>query len=206
MRTRRRQGFTLIEVVVSLGIMTVSGVAVIALQQQITRANTHARQLAIATQIAQNWIERLKFDALRWNVAGDAHDLNQTTYLQAIGDPGEPSGFTPIPFQRPTDAGGVSRMISPAFNYYGDDLDMSAGDPEGLFYCASHRLNWIYDNRRVIRADVRVWWAREGETVIQNDYPRCADDDTALNPGSPPGRNFNRYHVVYLSTVLRAAP
>jgi prepilin-type N-terminal cleavage/methylation domain-containing protein len=204
MRTRRRQGFTLIEVMVSLGIMTIAGMAIVALQQQVTRGNVHARQITIATQIAQTWIERLKLDALRWNVAGPANDLGNTTYLAAMPATGNRVGFTTIPFVTQTnDAGGV-RWMSPAFDYYGDELNMAAGDPPNLFFCASHRLNWVFNNQRVIRADVRVWWAKEGESRIQVDYPRCVDNDIALNPGSPPGANFDRYHVVYLSTVLRA--
>jgi prepilin-type N-terminal cleavage/methylation domain-containing protein len=206
MRTRRRRGFTLIEVMVSLGIMTIAGMAVVALQQQITRGNVHARQITIATQIAQTWIERLKLDALRWNTADPATDLNQTLYLSAMPAVGTRAGFTTIPFLTPTNTAGIARMLSSAFDYYGDDLSMAAGDPPNLFYCASHRLNWVYANQRLIRADVRVWWAKEGEAQIRVDYPRCADDDVSLNPGTPNGRHYDRYHVVYLSTVLRGAP
>ena len=200
MRSRRKQsGFTLIEVMVSLGIMVIAGMAIIGLQQQITRANTHARQITTATQIAQNWIERLKLDAIGWTAIGN---LTGTTYLRDIPAPGTVNGFTPIPIQTPTTAG-VTRVMSAAFDYYGFDLNTTAGPPPNLFYCASHRLNWVFDNQRVIRADVRVWWARDGAGAIQTDYPTCQDNNTALNPG---GANFDRYHIVYLSTVLRGTP
>ena len=79
---RRRQGFTLVEVMVSLGIMTIGAMAVLAMQQQIIRGNMHARQLTTATQIAQNVIERLKIDSLSWTAAG--LPPNTTIYLKNV--------------------------------------------------------------------------------------------------------------------------
>lgn len=197
-RRGRQSGFTLVEVMVSLGVMTVASLAIFGMQQQITRANIHARQITTATQIAQNWIERLKLDAMRWTVVGD---LSRTNYLRAVAAPGTRSGFIPIPLLVST-SGVDTRVMSGAFDYFGSDLNTTAGAPPNLFFCASHRLNWVFDNQRAIRADVRVWWAREGESAITTDYPLCQDDDTRLNPG-PGGTNFDRYHIVYLSTVLR---
>ncbi|HKP63465.1 MAG TPA: prepilin-type N-terminal cleavage/methylation domain-containing protein [Polyangiales bacterium] len=198
---RRRQAFTLVEVMVSLGVMTIAALAIFAMQQQLIRANAHARQLTIATQIAQNWIERLKMDALRWNAAGPP---SNTRYLKAILAPdADPAGFIPIPLDIVTN-GTEKRVVSHAFDWFGNDLDTTGGAPAGLVYCASHRLNWVFDNMRVIRADVRVWWPRDGiGASIGAEYPECKDDNEKLNPK---GDNFDRYHVVYLSTVLRAAP
>ncbi len=184
---------------VSIGIMTIGAMAVLALQQQIIRANVHARQITIATQIAQNWIERLKMDATIWDLADKPPAA--THWLKAVGVPNTLANFTTIEPLPETSADG-SRMLSNAFDYYGDDLDNSTTAPVGLFFCASHRLNWVYANQRIIRADVRVWWAREGESAIRADYPRCVDDGASLSPG---GDNFERYHIVYLSTVIRAS-
>jgi prepilin-type N-terminal cleavage/methylation domain-containing protein len=195
----RKQGFTLIEVMMSIGIMTVGAMGVLAMQQQLTRANRHAREISTATQIAQTWIERFKLDALRWT-AIDGQNL--TTYLQAVPAVGTQGVFTTIPFNTAT-LGATTRFLSPAFNYAGDDLNLAAGTPAGLYYCASHRLNWIYDNRRAMRVDVRVWWAREGLGVISTDYPLCADNNTSLNPN---GNRIDNYHVVYLSTVIKVTP
>jgi hypothetical protein len=185
---------------VSLGVMTIVAMGIFAMQQQLLRANAHARQLTVATQIAQNWIERLKLDALQWNTAGNPAG---TTYLRAIGAPGTIGTFITIPLAKPTLAGNT-RVVSNAFDWFGQDLDTTNGAPDGLVYCVSHRLNWVFDNMRVIRADVRVWWARDGSGAsIAADYPVCADDNIALNPK---GANYDRYHIVYLSTVLRASP
>lgn len=197
MRRQRRQGFTLVEVMVSLGVMTIGAMAVLGMQQQIIRGNVHARQITTATQIAQNVIERLKMDAVAWTAPGVP---TATRYLNNVA-PGAIGAFTTIPFITTT-AFGNTLMQSNAFDYYGDDLDMQAGSPPGLFYCASNRLSFVFNNNRIIRADVRVWWAREGFGAIRAEFPVCVDDNARLNPG---GSAINNYHIVYLSTVLRAS-
>lgn len=194
-RRSQRQGFTLVEVMVSLGVMTIGAMAILGMQQQIIRANIHARQLTTATQIAQNVIERLKLDGVSWTTPG----VPTSDYLKNV-TPGAIGAFQTLPFVT-MNKGGNTRFWSNAFDYYGDDLDTTAGAPANLYYCASYRLSFVYSNNRIIRADVRVWWPREGEAAIKTDFPKCADDNIALNPG---GTAFDRYHIVYLSTVIRA--
>lgn len=195
---RKDEGFTLVEVMVSLGIMTIGAMAILALQQQIIRANVHARQVTTATQIAQNVIERLKTDAIGWSAPGVPNGPS-IRYLQTV-TPGAIGTFQSLPSATLNNAG-ATRVLGNAFDYYGDDLDTSSGSPAGLFYCASYRLSFVYTNNRIIRADVRVWWAREGDAAIGADFPTCQDDGARLSPG---GTLINNYHIVYLSTVLRA--
>ena len=195
-RRRARAAFTLIEVMVSLAVMTVGAMAILALQQHTIRSNTHARELTVAMQIAQTWVERLKQDAATWNqaaVAGGtpsvATVLGGTTYLKNVtANP----VFQTIPATAP---------LSAAFDRYGNDVPTVAGGTADFFYCASMRLGWVYFGR-AMRADVRVWWAREGRLIntTAGDFPQCADDDTSLNPG---GTMIDNYHVVYLPTVIR---
>lgn len=194
-RRSQRQGFTLVEVMVSLGVMTIGAMAILGMQQQIIRANIHARQVTTATQIAQNVIERLKLDGVSWTRPGTPAG----PYLKNV-TPGAIGPFQTLPFHTMTN-GGNTRFWSNSFDYYGDDLNTQAGPPANLYYCASYRLSFVYTNNRIIRADVRVWWPREGEAAIRTDFPTCADDNIALNPG---GAAFDNYHIVYLSTVIRA--
>lgn len=198
MTRRRRQGFTLVEVMVAISIMTVGAMAVLAMQQQLIRANKHARDLTTATQIAQNWIERLKLDALTWNVVGQPPGT--TTYLRLVGAPGAIGAFTKIEPSIAT-RGTQSAVLSGAYDFYGTPIDTNSGTSDSLYFCTSFRLSWIYANMRAIRADVRVFWPIAGVGVITTDFPRCADDNLALNPG---GLLIDRYHVVYLSTVIKA--
>jgi prepilin-type N-terminal cleavage/methylation domain-containing protein len=195
-RRTRREGFTLVEVMVSLGVMTIGAMAILGMQQQIIRANVHAREVTTATQIAQNVIERLKMDAVSWTTPGVPAN---SFYLRNV-TPGAIGAFQTLPFQTVT-TGGITRFQSRAFDYYGDDIDLQLGAPANLYYCASYRLSFVFQNNRVMRADVRVWWQREGISAIRTDFPKCDDDGAALNPT---GALFNNYHIVYLSTVIKA--
>ncbi len=211
------RGFTLVEVMVSIGVMTIGAMALIAMQQQTVRGNVHARELTIATQIAQTWIERLKLDGMRWvNVSGvPATDLVNTEFLFEVTRNGREGAFTTIPVTG-THLGPTVGM-SNGFDYFGrDQLDMTNG--MGLVrYCASMRLSWVYWDRlkisddRALRADVRVWWAKEISVTAKNtantlavDFPNCVDNNVLLNPGAG-GLQYNNYHTVYLSTVIRPA-
>ncbi|HET8936004.1 MAG TPA: prepilin-type N-terminal cleavage/methylation domain-containing protein [Polyangiales bacterium] len=203
----RRQGFTLVEVMVALAVMTISAMGLFALQGQATRANGRARDITMATQIAQNIIERLKMDGLAWNTItpGDVTDLGSTVYLNAV-DTATPGAFMPL-LERTDSRGGISTPLSNAFNIFGDDVMTTGASAEQLAsvkYCASIRLAWVYTTRRVMRADVRVFWSIEAPTrSIIADFPRCADDDVKLAPG---GALEASYHTVYLSTVIRPHP
>jgi type IV pilus modification protein PilV len=197
-RTRRRRaGFTLVEVMVSLGIMTVGAMGIIALQSHAIRSNSHARQLTIGMQIAQRWIERLKQDTHTWNGLGaPAATLAATRYLQLINTANASNQFNPIP-----NTDGTNRA-SRAFDYWGNDIVHTSVDPP-IFYCAALRPAWVYFGR-AMRVDVRVWWPREGYDT-RTDFAACDQNFNQLDPGGPPTTlyNQNAYHVVYLSTVLR---
>jgi type II secretory pathway pseudopilin PulG len=198
---RKRSGFTLIEVMVSLGVMMMGAMAILALQQHSMRSNSHARQLTIAMQIAQQWVERLKQDSASWNAVGlstgsptAAEVLANTLYLRGIT--GAPNAFQTIP--------NVTQTVSNAFDFMGNDTanDNSIG-ARPVFYCASMRVGWVYFGR-AMRADVRVWWPRvEGGNAaasVLTDFAACADDNAKLNPG---GTQYDNYHVVYLPSVIR---
>jgi type IV pilus assembly protein PilV len=198
---RSARGFTLIEVMVSLGIMTIGGLAVIALQTQTIRANSHARQVTTATQIAQIWIERLKEDAASWTqeatlggAPSAATVLANTRYLQDVVTQAN-SYISPKDETPP---------VSRGFDYQGNDTDAALGTTNTPFYCAAYRLNWVYFGE-AIRADVRVWWPRAGSKASASDLPGCGIgiDQRPLDPG---GSAFDNYHVVYLSTVIRVTP
>ena len=204
-RRHRRAGFTLIEVMVSLGVMTVGALGIIALQQHTIRSNSHARQLTTAMQIAQRWVERFKQDAATWNqlaVAGGAPTPAQvlagTRYLSAIT--ATPDAFQIIP--------NTSATVSNAFDFQGNDVSNGLGGVAvgNVFYCASFRPAWVSFGG-AMRIDVRVWWERTGIThdaAFQGllvDFPNCSDTGSAaLDPG---GALVNDYHVVYLPSVIR---
>jgi prepilin-type N-terminal cleavage/methylation domain-containing protein len=196
---RKRSGFTIIEVMVSLGVMTVGALAILALQQHTIRSNLHARQLSTAMQIAQRWVGRFKQDAHTWTriapISGNPSDdivLAETLYLRQITT--NPNQYQAIP--------NVTANVSNAFDFLGNDVLNTSGN---VVYCAAFRPAWVYFGR-TMRVDVRVWWAREGNQII-SDFPGCAGTQSTLDPG-PSGTFFNNsaYHVVYLPSVIRVNP
>ncbi|MET0386433.1 MAG: prepilin-type N-terminal cleavage/methylation domain-containing protein [Polyangiales bacterium] len=200
---RRAEGFTLVEVMIALGIMTIGALALVGMQQQTTRANVRARDMTTAMQIAQNVVERLKLDAIAWNnvTTAPANDLINSPMLQTINT--TPNAFTTLAPVSST-LGGTTVVLSNAFDFLGNDLTLAGASTavqNQVYFCASYRLSWVYVTFRAMRADVRVWWSKEVPTrSIITDFANCADNGVDLNPG---GARFDDYHVVYLSTVLR---
>jgi type IV pilus modification protein PilV len=201
----RRQGFTLVEVMVALGVMTISAMALFGMQAQSTRANGRARDMTVASQIAQNVLERMKMDGLAWNSVGVAADvLNKTDILRLVG--GSPGAFMALPETAQT-RGNKTVVWSNGFDLHGIDVSLTGAQvpPGGVRFCASQRLAWVFDNPpRAIRADVRVWWSKEAPTrSILADFPACVDTNVLLAPG---GARYEDYHTVYMSTVIRPHP
>lgn len=203
---RKRAAFTLVEVMVSLGVMMIGAMAIIGLQQHSIRANNHARQLETALQIAQTWIERLKQDAHTWNAAGIVGGtpspvvvLASTRYLNRVNT--LPDVFQIIP------AANATVDASNGFDFRGADLNLSlTAQAANLHYCASFRPSWVIIGR-ALRVDVRVWWPREGTSTDMAAFitNTCADNDTDLGPPANLADTtapFYRYHIVYLSTVI----
>lgn len=200
----RRQGFTLVEVMVALGVMTISAMALFGMQAQSTRANGRARDMTVASQIAQNVLERMKMDGLAWNTIGDANDvLSKTDILRLVG--ATPGAFGPLPETSQTR--GRTVVWSNGFDLHGIDVALTGGQvpPGAVRFCASQRLAWVFDNpQRAIRADVRVAWSKEAPTrSILTDFPACVDANGQLAPG---GARYDDYHTVYMSTVIRPHP
>jgi prepilin-type N-terminal cleavage/methylation domain-containing protein len=170
-RRRRREGFTLIEVMVSLGIMTMGAMAILALLAQIIRTNGYARQMNTAMNVGQEWVDRLKQDAHSWvqqaAIAGSptpAEVLVNTLYLRNVTT-------LPTATFRVLPAG--TAVISAAFDYQGNDVALPVTGGAAFFYCAAYRANWIYFGKSM-RVDVRVFWPRAGTAASNmDDYPNC---------------------------------
>lgn len=199
-RSRRRartRGFTIVEVIVAMGVMVLGMMGIFALQKQTLLANSIGRQRAIAHQIAQTWIEYLKQDALiNWTQAGEteagppaAQVIAPTAWLSAVNV--LPGVFQQIP------ASAVQDQVSNAFDFRGDAIRGGVRNgvvPAGTspWFCVSFRPQWVYLGR-ALRVDVRVFWPRpqSGNVVVD-----CVDP--APNAGLP-----NQFMSVYLSTVLK---
>ncbi len=200
-RRNRREGFTLIEVMMAVAIMTVGAVGLLSLQAATVRGNADARQLTVATQVNQVWVERLRRDALRWTAPELAavRAASGPRYLRNAPAPGGGwSGwFAPVdPAPVPSDP------QSYGFDYQGLDTF----DPNQMVYCTHVNLRWV-DPGQTLRADVRTFWHKRGQA---ND---AAFADRRLFAGCAVGAEGGvtaelaspapRIHAVQTSVVLR---
>lgn len=196
MKSLREDGYTLIEVMMAVAVMTIGAVGLLAMQQASTRGNMEARQMTTATQIANLWLERVKRDSLNWNVGGataTAADLTRTRYLSAVPAPAVAPGWG-----SPTN---VPAGESYAFDYWGRDTTATAGNNAQVF-CVNTRYQWVFPGQ-AIRADVRVWWHRRGVGDTNSAdgrlyrAPLCGVGSEAAITGD------NRLRFVYSSTIVR---
>ncbi|HJL14950.1 MAG TPA: hypothetical protein RMH99_04800 [Sandaracinaceae bacterium LLY-WYZ-13_1] len=198
-RRRRRGGYTMIEVMMALGVLTAGAVGIMAMQAAATRGNLEARRMTTASQLAQRWVERLRRDAVQWRSGSPTVNpvlMNDTDYLRLTTAPGgSPSWFVPTP---PATSGETAN-----FDHYGRDLTAGATP----HYCTNIRLAWLYPGR-AIRADVRVWYLRRS-TGTQADP---TSSGRAALAGCAPGVDPNtltgdfRIRAAHASTVLRYVP
>ncbi|MCB9595797.1 MAG: prepilin-type N-terminal cleavage/methylation domain-containing protein [Sandaracinaceae bacterium] len=193
-RSRRRAGYTLIEVMMALGVLTAGSVGIMALVQASTRGNMEAREMATATEITRVWMERLRRDSTNWTASSRTINpviLARTSYLRQVPNPGTASlWFVPVPPVGSTD--------SPTFDFYGRDTTVATE----RYFCTNVRLEWLYVGRAV-RADVRVWWLRRVSGSVVDDPGRAALGQCA--PGTDPNTLTNdwRVRMTYASTIVR---
>jgi type IV pilus assembly protein PilV len=155
------RGYTVVEVMMALAVLTVGTTGVIAMQKAALIANTNARNLVAANAVAQSWVERLRVDALGWTEPGHVPDLDTNTmWLKNVGI----GWFTPAASQGPGFPAG-----SPQDDVMGADI--FAGDPSAPAFCTQLRLLRISSDPnssyyRVIRVEVAVYWDQTGRQLV----------------------------------------
>ncbi|MDW8247887.1 MAG: hypothetical protein RMJ98_01115 [Myxococcales bacterium] len=175
---------------ISLLIIASSGI--VALQKVASQGNGHARELAVASQVARTWIERLRTDATVWNTSpktGTPSDIGQTVWLNQVNS-------APQVWARPVFNGVLG---SPGADVHGNDVPVA--ELGNAFYCTHIRLSWMFPEE-VIRADVRVVWQRAGGLGGFNNLGVCADGQAVANFDNPALQPLSRYNFVYLSSSI----
>ena len=174
----------------ALAIFGVGVTGVIALQKVTSASNQHARNLAIATHVAQSWQEMLAADASSWTeLPSDALGMN-TRWLQGASNvPG--TWFVPA----------TVNGFGARFGALGQPLPEDAAGV--TVFCTHLRLTMLNNplgvgtatqNNGLIRAEVRVFWPRGAE--IPGDY--CAASEVA-NVSA----DVSTYHFIYQATAVR---
>ena len=194
-------GFTLVEVMIAIGIMTVGSLGILAMHQGVSQANRTALEMNTALAITERWVERVERDALSWTEQGlNSSSLTGTYYLSGLA--GTALGTD---WLKPTPPSGESYD----FDYFGNDLNASNSNPQK--YCTNLRLSWLRQGSSA-RVDIRTFWYREGYVTGGATHPdwvtgsafRAADCEAAtadgwgLNTATPPPN----IDVVSASTVV----
>jgi len=195
---RAAAGFTLIEVMIAIGIMTVGSLGILSMHHAVTGANRSAHDMNTALTITERWIERIERDSLAWSTEGlNSSQLAGTDYLSGLaGTVSATDWFTPAP----SDAD-----EHPSFDYFGRDTDTSSE----IKYCTNLRLSWLRQGSSA-RVDVRTFWYRAGHMAGGATHPdwvsgsafRGADCDASTADGWNMDTAPN-VDVVYASTVVQ---
>jgi type IV pilus assembly protein PilV len=167
------RGYTIIEVMMSLAVLTLGALGVIAMQKATLIGNTNARNLATATTIAQAWIERLRVDAQAWTEPGGVPGYGPNTKWITTGNIG--AGWF-VPTQ-------TNALTSPVGGPQADVMgaDVMGTDHSSPAFCTNLRIDRFFSNPnlwslyRMIRVQVRVYWDKSGRPLdcsaaLPNDY------------------------------------
>jgi Tfp pilus assembly protein PilV len=204
-RARRRSpagGYTVIEVLMAMTVLTIGGAGVITMQKTSVASNVEARKADIANTIARMWVERLRQDAMGWttpNAANPTTNFGSTTYLNGnVGsNPLQPAWFVPQ-----TVVSNGAATMSAGFDIL--SRDQPAGSIANASFCVNIALTWLDTTGAppggdMIRADVRVLWPVGIGVVPPANYCTVA---TAIDPNISGTSTSIIYHELYLTTNL----
>jgi prepilin-type N-terminal cleavage/methylation domain-containing protein len=199
-RRRAARGYTVVEVLSAMALFAIGAAGVISMQKVTIQGGDDARRFDVATNIANEWAARLQRDSMFWTLPNAASPLKsnlvseaRNKYLQII-DTKENQWVNPaVPEADSAD------MDSPAYDLLGRELP--SGEPPEIvhMFCVQYRLQWIAKQDvdmtpgALIRAEVRVVWARLNEPAIG----KCS----TLDAPAP-----DRHHFVYVTTAIRQNP
>jgi type IV pilus assembly protein PilV len=190
-------GYTVLEVMMAMAVLSIGATGVIAMQKATMIGNVHARDLATANAVAMAWVERLRADSLRWKLDDSGiSTIGSTTWLNKVGTDFPAIANPENVWFRPDDI--VDSDISAAADARGadtfDDADNLTDNPG---FCTHVRLLQLTPN--TIRADVRVFWLKRQGTGTVNGDALCSTDGGYVDGV---GAAIDSYHYVYVSTAL----
>lgn len=188
-KRKRAGGYTLVELMLAFALLIVGVLGIVSMQKTAIVTNAHAKNLSTAQRIAQTWATQLQMDSNAWRVG-----FNAAGVLEA------PSGV----WQRPSFK---ADRIGAAFDAKGAPLSDTPADLARARYCVNTRLSWLYNNtlvagNGVVRAEIRVYWLREGQSVLTPTAGLCAANPNATTVAAI-GQATTNYHFIYQTVGIR---
>ena len=195
-RRRQGRGFTLVEVMMAIAVMTVGAVAIFSMQSIAAEGSRRSRQVSTATEVNRFWLERVKLEALRWGPESTIAIPWLKQIPTAGGDPGT--------WFLPEEVGAGTSLITAASDWYGVPMAIPGGPGVApADYCTSLRWTRMATGTdELARLDVRTWWHRPSRTAGVT-VSGCADGDAEQAALTTALANIRDFGVVYSSTVIR---
>jgi type IV pilus assembly protein PilV len=191
------RGYTIVELLMSLSVLAIGVSGVIAMQKVTISSNRHAKELAVATRIAEAWADQLAMDGMLWTTS---QGRSNTEWLK-LADPAKTIEWFPP-------AHSTTRGFGSAFDALGAPVNATVA-PQLAHFCAHIRFAYLHSDTAptagngVIRAQVRVFWRREDNSTslpTTTDGNLCATEDTIFSG------NLDSFQVVYLTTAVAQSP
>lgn len=189
-RRARGRGYTAVEILMSMSVLAVGVIGVFSMEKVTVASNLHAKNLAIATHIAQSWLGVLEAEATVWDSTGNG--LSHTTWLRTA--PVNPSWFRP-------DFDGT---FGPDFDELGTPLAQNGS------YCVDLRITPLNgadsekEGNAMRRVEVRVFWLRD--SVVVTPTLTVPAFPCQMAPALVSLQDQSRlFHFVYLSGAVRQA-
>jgi prepilin-type N-terminal cleavage/methylation domain-containing protein len=195
-RSQRQHGYTAVELMMAISIFGIGVAGVIAMEKVTAVSNAHAKNLAMASHIAEAWLDNLSTEATMWNYPATGNTSNNLTsntlWLRNVDAGQDSAAKWFLPAYSPT------LLFGPAFDALGNPVNATVS-PGAVAFCSHLRLSWLYqpgsDGNGLIRAEVRVFWLRDGQTFAGSF---CAAGTEPNVTG-----NVTTFHFVQKITAIR---
>lgn len=189
-RRVRARGFTVVELLMSLAIFAIAATGVLALQVVASRTNTHAKDLAAATQLARSWQDKLAMDALLWGGPSN-WAITQTEWIEVVNAQDNT-------WVLPADDG--AGTFGPAADARGAFV---ATGSAAAYFCTHLRLTRLITTpgAQLLRSEVRVFWPK-GPIAWNSGAPYCAVGANVASIGAATAE----FNFVYHTTTIRQTP
>ncbi len=166
-----RRGYTLIEVMMAITMLTIGASGVMAMQKASVQGNQDARDVDQGTAIAREWMDRIKRDATLWTPSdnGPLTNRGQATLLDDALT--SHAGAWYIPAARAIAANSQNDFETAGFDMLGRDVPpanwkanqgaLGATDyaaTPGVRYCTNIRVTQLAGDGSMARVEVRVFW------------------------------------------------
>jgi hypothetical protein len=191
-RVRGTRGYTAVEILMSMSVLAVGVIGIFSMEKVTIGSNVHAKNLSIATHIAQSWLGVLEAESSVWD--GTGNGLANTTWLKTA--PPSPAWF------RPDFVGGSS--FGPDFDELGNPVAQNGS------YCVDLRISPFNgtdsekEGTAMRRVEVRVYWLRD--SVVLTPSLTVPAFPCQMAPALVSLQDQSRlFHFVYLSGAVRQA-